>query len=323
MLKKILVVKKIMQEKNCLMTELAGLKMKSPVLLSSGTCGSGDELSSFLDLTELGGVVLKGTTLEKRRGNEGVRVAETAAGMLNCIGIENPGVEIFIQTTLKHLEKKFGHQVNFIANISGKTPDEYGELAQILDKESMISAIELNVSCPNVSDGGIAFGTKPQSVAQVVCHARKKTNKPLILKMSPNVSEEDLITIAKTAENSGADCLSLINTLKGMAIDIHTRRPILGNISGGLSGACVKPVALYMVWKVSKAVKIPVIGMGGIYSAKDAIEFFLAGASAISIGTANFRDPGVAKKIIRDLEIYCQENHLKNIQEIVGALQTK
>ena len=261
-----------MKSDSRLAVNLLGIQMNTPVMTASGTFGFGEEFADFTDLEELGAVVVKGTTLQPRRGNDGVRIAETPAGMLNCIGLENPGVDYFLQTILPRISK---YHMNVIVNVSGGSAEEYGQLAERLDVPG-VAAIELNVSCPNVKDGGIIFGTDPKAAAEVVTQAKKHTKKPVILKLSPNVT--DIAEMARAGEAAGADALSLINTLMGMAIDIRTWRPVLGNLTGGLSGPCVKPVALRMVWQASQAVKIPIIGMGGIMTAEDAVEFFLAGA---------------------------------------------
>lgn len=297
-----------------LKTELMGIPMNTPVLTASGTFGFGEEFADFVDLSLLGGVMVKGTTLKPRRGNDGIRIAETPSGMLNCIGLENPGVEVFLRETLPRLAK---YRMNVIVNISGTTVEEYGVLAEMLDVPG-VAAIELNVSCPNVKDGGIVFGTDPKATAAVVRAAKKWTKKPVILKLSPNVT--DIVLMARAVEDAGADAISLINTLMGMEIDIHTWKPTLGNITGGLSGPCVKPVALRMVWQAAQAVKVPVIGMGGISSWQDAVEFFLAGASAVAVGTANFVNPHVTMEIIQGLESYLQEKKLSNIRELVGKV---
>ena len=298
-----------------LKTELAGIPMNTPVLTASGTFGFGEEFADFVDLSLLGGVMVKGTTLKPRRGNDGVRITETPSGMLNCIGLENPGVEVFLRETLPRISR---HHMNVIVNISGSTVEEYGVLAEMLDVPG-VAAIELNVSCPNVKEGGIVFGTDPKAASDVVRAAKKWTKKPVILKLSPNVT--DIVLMAKAVEEAGADAISLINTLMGMEINIHTWKPTLGNITGGLSGPCIKPVALRMVWQVAQQVKIPVIGMGGIASWQDAVEFFLAGASAVAVGTANFVHPGVAMDIIQGLEQYLQEKDLANIRELVGKVE--
>ena len=298
-----------------LKTEIAGIPMNTPVLTASGTFGFGEEFADFVDLSLLGGVMVKGTTLKPRRGKDGVRITQTPSGMLNCIGLENPGVEVFLRETLPRISR---HHMNVIVNISGSTVEEYGVLAEMLDVPG-VAAIELNVSCPNVKEGGIVFGTDPKAASDVVRAAKKWTKKPVILKLSPNVT--DIVLMAKAVEEAGADAISLINTLMGMEINIHTWKPTLGNITGGLSGPCIKPVALRMVWQVARQVKIPVIGMGGIASWQDAVEFFLAGASAVAVGTANFVHPGVTMDIIRGLEQYLQEKGLANIRELVGKVE--
>ena len=295
-------------------TNLAGIYMNTPVLTASGTFGFGEEFAEFVDLSRLGGVMVKGTTLKPRRGNEGVRITETPMGMLNCIGLENPGVEVFLQETLPRLAN---YNMNVIVNISGSTVEEYGILAEMLDVPG-VAAIELNVSCPNVKEGGIVFGTDPKAAAAVVKEAKAHTKKPVILKLSPNVT--DIVTMAKAVEDAGADIISLINTLLGMEINIHTQKPTLGNVTGGLSGPCVKPVALRMVYQVAKAVSVPLIGMGGISCAEDAIEFLLAGASAVAVGTANFNDPAVTMKICDGINDYLAQRHLESVQDIIGAL---
>ncbi len=307
----------VMQEKDAkLHTDLAGIAMNTPVLTASGTFGFGEEFADFVDLARLGGVMVKGTTLKPRRGNDGVRITESPMGMMNCIGLENPGVEVFLKETLPRIGQ---YGMNIIVNISGSTVEEYGVLAGMLDVEG-VAAIELNVSCPNVKEGGIVFGTDPKAAAAVVRAAKKHTKKPVILKLSPNVT--DIVTMAKACEDAGADILSLINTLMGMEIDIHTQRPTLGNITGGLSGPCIKPIAVRMVWQVAQAVKVPIIGMGGISSVEDAVEFFLAGASAVAVGTANFADPAVTMKICDGLNEYLAKRSLGSIQDIVGKVQT-
>lgn len=304
-----------MEQSNRLSTDIAGIAMETPVLTASGTFGFGEEFADFVSLRRLGAVMVKGTTLKPRRGNDGVRMAETPMGMLNSIGLENPGVEFFLQTILPRLAP---YGMNVIVNISGSSADEYGELAKRLDVPG-VAGIELNVSCPNVKEGGILFGTSPDAVASVVRAAKANTKKPVIVKLSPNVT--DIVPIAQAAEKAGADALSLINTLLGMEIDIRTRRPVLGNITGGLSGPAVKPVALRLVWQTARAVHIPVIGMGGIMTADDAIAFFLAGASAVAVGTANFVDPAITEKIIQGIEAYLIRYQVAHIQELVGKLE--
>lgn len=293
-------------------TNLLGIAMQTPVLTASGTFGFGEEFADFVDLSRLGGVMVKGTTLLPRRGNDGVRITETPKGMLNCIGLENPGVEHFLKETLPRIQQ---YGMNTIVNISGSTAEETGKLAGLLDVPG-VAAIELNVSCPNVKEGGIVFGTDPEAASAVVRAAKASTKKPVILKLSPNVT--DIVAMAKAVEAAGADAVSPINTLLGMEIDIHRFRPVLGNITGGLSGPCVKPVAVRMVWQVAQAVHIPIIGMGGIASAEDAVEFFLAGASAVAVGTANFTDPEITMKICDGLTDYLVENGFSSIEEIVG-----
>lgn len=298
-----------------LATDLCGIKMKTPILTGSGTFGFGEEFADFVDLSSIGGVVVKGTTLKPRRGNDGVRITETPAGMLNCIGLENPGVEVFLKETLPRIRQ---YDMNVIINISGSSVEDYGLLAEKLDATD-IAAIEVNISCPNVKEGGIVFGTDPQAAAAVTRAVKSHTGKPVIVKLSPNVT--DIVCMAKAVEDAGADAISLINTLLGMQIDIRTWTPVLGNITGGLSGPCVKPVAVRMVWQVAQAVHVPIIGMGGIMSAEDAVEFFLAGASAVAIGTANFTDPSCISKISDDLAAYLTAHRLENIHDLIGKIK--
>ena len=299
---------------NILQTELCGINLPTPIFAASGTFGFGEEFENFVDLKKLGGVMVKCITLKPRRGNDGVRITETPSGMLNAIGLENPGVEKFLAEILPRIKNK----MNIIVNVSGSSVEDYGKLAKLLDVDG-VAAIELNISCPNVKDGGIIFGTDERQAASVTSAAKKSTSKPVIVKLSPNVT--DITKIARACENSGADCLSLINTLMGMEINIQTWRPTLGNITGGLSGGAIKPVALRMVWQVANAVKIPIIGMGGIRSASDAAEFFLAGASAVAIGTANFAEPSITMKIADDLEKYLRSCGLKNIRDLIGKIK--
>lgn len=293
---------------------IAGIKMKTPVMTASGTFGFGLEYSDFVDLNKVGAIVVKGTTLAPKVGNSGRRMAETPAGMLNSIGLENPGVEELISKTLPLLAQ---YQVPIIVNISGNTVEEYGELAARLNKTG-VAGLEVNISCPNVKQGGIAFGTCPDSAAQVVKEVKTKTNLPVIVKLSPNVT--DVVLMAKAVESAGADAISLINTLLGMAIDIKSWKPVLGNIVGGFSGPAVKPVAVRMVWQVAKAVKVPVIGMGGIMTANDAVEFMLAGANAVAVGTANFVNPYVSVQIAEGIKDYLAEHGLKQVSELVGKV---
>lgn len=298
-----------------LSTEIAGIKMKNPVMTASGTFGFGLEFNDFLDLNQVGAVVVKGTTLQPRSGNAGVRIAETPSGMLNSIGLENPGCDAFINKILPKLKK---YDVPVIVNMSGSTVEEYGVLANKLTVDG-VSGLELNISCPNVKDGGIAFGTNKESATAVVREVKKNTNLPVIAKLSPNVT--DIVDMAKAIEAAGADAISLINTLLGMAIDLKTRKPILGNIVGGLSGPAVKPIALRMVWQVANAVKVPIIGMGGIMNTEDALEFMLAGASAIAVGTANFINPSVAVTVAQGMEHYLKQEKLTHINQVIGQLK--
>ena len=298
-----------------LKVNLAGLQMKTPVMTASGTFGFGIEFADFMNLNDLGAVVVKGTTLNPRSGNAGVRIAETPAGMLNCIGLENPGSDAFINTILPELKQ---YDFPVIVNMSGSTVEEYGVLAEKLTVDG-VAALELNISCPNVKEGGIAFGTRPESAAEVVREVKQHTNLPVIVKLSPNVT--DIVEMAKHVEDAGADIISMINTLLGMVIDTRTWKPVLGNIVGGLSGPAVKPVAVRMVWQVAQAVKVPIIGMGGIMTAEDAIEFFLAGASAVSIGTANFVNPAVSMDVTRGINEYLDARGLKSIQDIIGQVK--
>lgn len=297
-----------------LAVNIAGIKMNTPVMTASGTFGFGLEYSDFVDLNQVGAIVVKGTTLLPKVGNSGRRIAETPAGMMNCIGLENPGVDEFITTTMPKLA---AYDVPVIVNISGNTVEDYGELASRLNK-SGIAGLELNISCPNVKQGGIAFGTCPDSAAEVVREVKRKTSLPVIVKLSPNVT--DVVLMAKAVEAAGADAISLINTLLGMAIDIKTWRPILGNTVGGLSGPAVKPVAIRMVYQVAKAVQVPIIGMGGIMTADDAVEFLLAGASAVAVGTANFVNPYVSVEVADGIKNYLTTRGLKQVSELVGKV---
>jgi len=303
------------RSESMLAIDLAGIKMKNPIMTGSGTFGFGEEYSDFVDLNEMGAVVVKGTTLLPRSGNEGVRIAETPSGMLNCIGLENPGVEHFLSDILPRLKK---YDVPIIVNISGSTVEEYGELANLLDVDG-VAAVELNVSCPNVKEGGIVFGTDRDSAAAVVREVKTSTSKPVIIKLSPNVT--DIADMAKAVEEAGADVISMINTLIGMVIDVNSWKPVLGNITGGLSGPAVKPVAVRMVWQVAQAVKIPIIGMGGIMTAEDAIEFFLAGASAVAIGTANFVNPSAVEDVAKGIQAYLVKKNLTHVSQLIGQMK--
>jgi dihydroorotate dehydrogenase (NAD+) catalytic subunit len=293
--------------------EIAGLKLKNPVIPASGTYGYGYEYLPLFSPDLFGAVVTKGVSLEPWPGNQPPRICETPAGMLNAIGLQNPGVEHFISEALPFLRK---YQTPVIVNVAGKTVDEYVRVVEILNGYPEVSGFELNISCPNVKEGGIAFGTDPKAAFEVTKAARGVTKRPLIVKLSPNVT--DITLIAQYVEDAGADCVSLINTLLGMAIDIKQRRPVLGNTVGGLSGPAVKPVALRMVWQVFQRLTIPIIGMGGICSARDAIEFLMAGASAVAVGTGTFKDPSVPKKIIAGIEEFLVEEGLPNPSSITG-----
>lgn len=299
-----------------LTTHIAGLNLKNPVLTASGTFGYGHEYSDFYDISCLGGIIVKGTTLDARQGNPYPRMAETRGGMLNAVGLQNKGVDHFVShiyPTIKDID------TNMIVNVSGSSVQDYVETASRIDELERIPAIELNISCPNVKQGGMAFGVDAHSAASVVEAVRKAYSKTLIVKLSPNVT--DITEIARAVEAAGADSVSLINTMLGMAINAETRRPILSTVTGGLSGPAVKPVALRMVWQTAKAVKIPVIGLGGICSTADAVEFLLAGASAVEIGTANFVDPTVGEKVVSGLGDYLDRHGFDNVSDLVGALE--
>ena len=291
------------------------LEFRNPVLMASGTFGYGMEFEDFIDISNLGGVFVKGTTLYPREGNDYPRVAETASGILNAIGLQNKGVDYFISNIYPIVKNMDTH---IMVNVGGSTIEEYVACAEKINALEKIPAIELNISCPNVKQGGMAFGTDPATVAQVVKAVRKAYHKTLIVKLSPNVT--DIVEIAKVVETEGADAISLINTLLGMAIDVEKRKPLLSTITGGLSGPCIKPVALQMVYRTSKAVKIPIIGIGGISNWEDAIEFILAGATAIQIGTANFIDPTVSIKTIDGINEYLNRHSFKSVKEIIGGL---
>ncbi|MBR4156560.1 MAG: dihydroorotate dehydrogenase [Bacteroidales bacterium] len=293
-----------------------GLTLKNPVMTASGTFGYGEEYSDFIDLSQIGGILVKGTTLNHREGNPYPRMAETPSGMLNAVGLQNKGIDHFVETIYPRIKDI---DTNIIVNVSGSTIEDYCAVAEKVNALENIPAIELNVSCPNVKQGGMAFGVTTSGIEQVVSAVRKVYDKHLIVKLSPNVTS--IADLALAAEASGADSVSLINTLLGMAIDAEKRRPKLSTITGGLSGACVKPIALRMVWQVAKAVKIPVIGLGGISSATDAIEFLLAGASAIEIGTANFIDPAITVKVAKGIVEYCERHGIKNVSDLTGALE--
>ena len=293
-----------------------GLNLKNPVLTASGTFGYGEEFADFIDLSRLGGFVVKGTTIAHREGNPYPRMAETPSGMLNAVGLQNKGVDSFCNDTYPQIKDL---QTNILVNVSGSTIPDYVATAEKVNALDNIPSIELNISCPNVKEGGMAFGTSCSSAAEVVKEVRKVYKKHLMVKLSPNVT--DIASIAKAVEGEGADSVSLINTFLGMAIDANTRKPLLSTITGGLSGPAIKPLALRMVWQVANAVKIPVCGLGGIMTGEDAIEFLLAGASSIQVGTANFVEPDATIKILDEIEQYCFKNGVKNINELIGALE--
>ena len=293
----------------------AGIKMKNQVTVASGTFGYGEEFSEFFDLNKLGGIITKGTSLKPRPGNKPPRVCETSSGMINAIGLQNPGVEYVMEHLLPNLRK---YNTAIIVNAIGSTLDEYVELARMLNKAD-IDGVELNLSCPNVKQGCLAFGTTYEGVKEVTNAVRKVLDKPLIVKLSPNVT--DITLTAKGAEDAGADAISLINTFTAMVIDINTRKPVLGNNTGGLSGPGIKPIAVRMVYQASNAVKIPVMGLGGIMTGDDAIEFMLAGARTISVGTGNFYIPDASIKVIEGIEDYMRRKNINDINEIVGTVQ--
>lgn len=295
--------------------KIGNLELKNPVLTASGTFGYGEEFSDFINLNKLGGFIIKGTTLHHREGNPYPRMAETPSGMLNAVGLQNKGVDYFINNIYPRIKNVDSH---VIVNVSGATIDDYVAVCERLAPLDKINAIEVNISCPNVKQGGMAFGTTCEGAAQVTRAVRKAYPKTLIIKLSPNVT--DITEIARAVEAEGADSVSLINTLLGMAIDVERQRPYLSTITGGLSGPCVRPIAVRMVWQVAHAVKIPVIGLGGIMNGRDAIEFILAGARAVEIGTANFVDPTITMKIIDEINDYCDRHSISDINEIVGII---
>ncbi|HHT21894.1 MAG TPA: dihydroorotate dehydrogenase [Bacteroidales bacterium] len=299
-----------------LTTKLGTIQLKNPVMTASGTFGFGTEYLDFMDLGRMGGIVVKGTTIRERQGNPYPRMAETSSGMLNAVGLQNKGVDYFV----KHIYPEIkDFDTNVFVNVSGSTLEDYVETAEIINELDKIPGIELNISCPNVKEGGMAFGVSCPMASQVVKEVRKVYKKELMVKLSPNVT--DIAEIARAVETEGADSVSLINTLLGMAVDAKTRKPLLSTVTGGLSGPAIKPIALCMVWQVANAVKIPVVGLGGIMNATDAIEFLLVGASAIQVGTANFIDPAVSVKIVEGIDKYLDDNGFKSVSEIVGALE--
>jgi dihydroorotate dehydrogenase (NAD+) catalytic subunit len=296
---------------------IGSLQLKNPVLTASGTFGYGEEFADFIDVSQVGGIIVKGTTLNHREGNPYPRMAETPSGMLNAVGLQNKGINYFVNRIYPRIKSI---HTNIIVNVSGSTIEDYVKTAEIVNELENVPAIELNISCPNVKQGGMAFGITTKGAAKVTEAVRSVYRKTLIVKLSPNVT--DITEIAKAAEGSGADSISLINTILGMAIDAERRRPVLSTITGGLSGAAIKPIALRMVWQVAKTVNIPVIGLGGIMNWKDAVEFLLAGASAIQIGTANFIDPTITVKVVAGINDYLNRHGYQSVKEIVKALET-
>lgn len=300
-----------------LSVEIAGIKMRNPIMPASGTFGYGEEYMPFLDIEKIGAVVTKGLSLNPKAGNATPRIAETISGMLNAIGLQNVGIDAFINDKVPFLGR---FNTPTIVNFFGNTLEEYGEVAARLNDISEVSGVELNISCPNVKKGGIVFGTDPKAASEVVSLVRSKLQKPLIVKLTPNVT--DITVIARAVEEAGADAICCINTLTGMSVDIRTRKPRLSNMTGGLSGPAIRPVAVRMVHQVVQNVKIPVIGVGGIVSAMDALEFLIVGATAVQVGTANFVDPAAMISIIEGLEAYCLEEGIDDIHQVIGSLRT-
>ena len=299
-----------------LSVNVAGIAMRNPIMTASGTFGYGEEFAPYMDLHSIGAMVTKGLSLQPRAGNPTPRIVETPAGMLNAIGLQNVGIDAFIAGKTPFLRTV---DTPCIANFFGGTVEEYAEMVRRLDAVPEVAALEMNISCPNVKEGGILFGSDPACAAGVVAACRAATSKPLIVKLSPNVT--DVVAMARACVDAGADALSLFNTLVGMAIDVNTRRPVLANVTGGLSGPAIKPVALRMVWQVARAVKVPLIGIGGIMSATDVVEFLLAGATAVQVGTASFVTPGIAQQIAHDLEQWMQDKGVADVRSLIGALQ--
>ncbi len=298
-----------------LAVSIGALNLKNPVLAASGTFGYGMEYADLVNLSRLGGFVIKGTTLEPREGNDYPRMAETPAGMLNAVGLQNPGVDSFVKyiyPMIKDVDSRI------IANVSGSSPEAYAEVCSRLDECANVAAVEVNISCPNVRQGGMAFGTTVEGAAEITAACRKAWNRTLIIKLSPNVT--DIVQIARACADNGADAVSLINTLLGMAIDVERQRPVLSTVTGGLSGPCVRPVAVRMVWQVAKALDIPVIGLGGITCAADALQFIMAGATAVQVGTANFVNPHVTEEIVDGLADYCRRHNVSDINELRGII---
>lgn len=307
----------LMKIKPDLKTDIGGIELENPVMTASGTFGYAGEFEELVDLNRLGGIIVKGLSLEPSKGNKPPRIVETACGMLNAIGLENVGIEAFVKEKLPFLKEL---SAPVFTNIYGKSINDYALLAARIDELNEVAGIEVNISCPNVKAGGIAFGVVPETAAEVIKAVRKATSKPLMVKLSPNVT--DITQIARAVEGAGADSLSLVNTITGMSIDIETRRPKLANITGGLSGPAIKPVALRMVWQVAQSVKIPVIGVGGIVCAEDAIEFLIAGAVAVQVGTANFVNPHATIDIIEGIERFLREKKISSLRDIIGTLET-
>ncbi len=295
--------------------KLAGVALKNPVTVASGTFGFGREYGEFFDLSQLGGISVKGLTLQPRNGNPSPRIAETPFGMLNSVGLQNPGVDAFIARELPWLK---GQGTVIIANISGNTPEEYGEMCEKLSAAG-VDMIEVNISCPNVKAGGLAYGTKPELAAEVTREAKDHSTVPVMVKLSPNVT--DITEIAKAVEGAGADAISLINTIRGMVIDVNSRRPVLKMNTGGLSGPAVLPIAVRMVWEVHSAVKVPILGMGGIASGRDAAQMLLAGATAVAVGAATFADPMAPVRVLEELSALCEGQGLSSVTELTGAIQ--
>ena len=300
-----------------LATDFAGIKMKNPVMGASGTFGFGIEYKDFLDLKQVGAIISKGLTPVPRAGNKGVRIAETPAGMLNCIGLENPGIDKFLTDILPQVQKE-ASETAFIANFSAGTVEDYGMMAAKLDVDG-VDGVEVNISCPNVKEGGIVFGTDPKAAAAVTEAVKKNTSKPVIVKLSPNVT--DITVMAKAVEEAGADAIALINTLTGMVIDTRSWKPLLGNITGGMSGPALRPIAVRMVWQAAQAVRIPILGLGGITCGQDAIEFLLAGASAVAVGAENFVHPDAVVQVAADIDAYLKARGLNHVSELVGKVQ--
>ena len=300
-----------------LATDFAGIKLKTPVMGASGTFGFGIEYKDFLDLGDVGAIISKGLTPLPRPGNTGVRVAETPGSMLNCIGLENPGIDVFLRDILPRVQQE-ASETAFIANFSAGTVEEYGMMAAKLDVDG-VDGVEVNISCPNVKEGGIVFGTDPRAAAAVTEAVKKNTKKPVIVKLSPNVT--DIALMARAVEEAGADAIALINTLTGMVIDTRTWQPLLGNITGGLSGPAVKPIAVRMVWQAAQAVKIPILGLGGITCGEDAVEFLLAGASAVAVGAENFVHPDAVVRVAEDIDAYLAARGLEHVSQLVGQVK--